>query len=140
MSTFTEPRRWRAGTGQPASLVGGYFIGPAGNGRSYIDGSGLPIAGRYLNAIWACSPAALPPALKSGVPPGACTATDFKSVTPARMRDQIKAWRGSAVVAVTTPGSLLAPYLTTPLRPPPGPARGRLARRAPPSLCEELPG
>jgi hypothetical protein len=118
MSTFTEPLRWQADTGQPASLVGGYFIGPAGNGRSYIDGSGLPVAGRYLNAIWACSPAALPPALKSGVPPGACTATNFKSLTPARMRDQIKEWRVSAVVAVTTPGSLLAQYLTTLLGPP----------------------
>jgi hypoxanthine phosphoribosyltransferase len=29
------------------------------------------------------------------------------------MRDQIKAWRVSAVVAVTTPGSLLAHYLTS---------------------------
>jgi hypothetical protein len=133
MSTFTEPLRWQAGTGQPASLVGGYFIGPAGNGRSYIDGSGLPIAGRYLNAIWACSPAALPPALKSGVPPGACTATDFKSVTPARMRDQIKAWRVSAVVAVTTPGSLLAQYLTTLLGPPAVTAGDVIAWRTPAS-------
>ena len=31
----------------------------------------------------------------------------------AKMRDQIKAWRVSAVVAVTTPGSLLARYLTS---------------------------
>src|SRR5581483_10968257 len=51
MSTFTEPLRWQAGTGQPASLVGGYFIGPAGNGRSYIDGSGLPAAAQYLNLM-----------------------------------------------------------------------------------------
>ncbi len=118
MSTFTEPLRWQADTGQPASLVGGYFIGPAWNGRSYIDGSGLPVAGRYLNAIWACSPAALPLALKSGTPPGACTATNFTSLTPAKMRDQVKAWQVSAVVAVTTPGSLLAQYLTTLLGPP----------------------
>ena len=26
MSTFTEPLRWQADTGQPATLVGGYFI------------------------------------------------------------------------------------------------------------------
>jgi hypothetical protein len=118
MSTFTEPLRWQADTGQPGSLVGGYFIGPAGNGRSYIDGSGTPPAGKFLNAVWACSPAALPRALKSGVPPGACTATNFKGLTPAKMRDQIKAWRVSAVVAVTTPGSLLAQYLTSLLGPP----------------------
>ena len=29
MSTFTEPLRWQADTGQPAKLVGGYFMGPA---------------------------------------------------------------------------------------------------------------
>ena len=45
MSTFTEPLRWQADTGQPGSLVGGYFIGPAWNGRSYIDGNGTPPAG-----------------------------------------------------------------------------------------------
>jgi hypothetical protein len=113
MSTFTEPLRWQASTGQPGSLVGGYFIGPAWNGRSYIDGSGLPDAARYLNLIWACSPASLPTTVKSEVPAGACQATNVKGVSPAKMRDQIKAWRVSAVVAVTTPGSLLARYLTS---------------------------
>jgi hypothetical protein len=113
MSTFTEPLRWQAATGQPGSLVGGYFIGPAWNGRSYIDGSGLPAAARYLNLIWACSPAALPTTVKAEVPAGACQATNVKGVSPAKMRDQIKAWRVSAVVAVTTPGSLLARYLTS---------------------------
>jgi hypothetical protein len=118
MSTFTEPLRWQSDTGQPASLVGGYFIGPAWNGKSYIDGSGLPAAGQYLNLIWACSPSHLPTVVKSGVPAGACSASNVKSVTPDKMRDQIKAWRVSAVVAVTTPGSLLVQYLTSLLGPP----------------------
>jgi hypothetical protein len=131
MSTFTEPLRWQSDTGQPGSLVGGYFIGPAWNGRSYIDGSGLPLAGQYLNAIWACSPAALPPALKSGVPPGACTATNFKTLTPAKVRAQITAWRVSAVVAITTPDSLLAQYLTTLLGPPAVTAGDVIAWRTP---------
>ena len=113
MSTFTEPLRWQASTGQPASLVGGYFIGPAWNGRSYIDGSGLPGAARYLNLIWACSPASLPTTVKAEVPAGVCQATNVKGVGPAKMRDQIKAWRVSAVVAVTTSGSVLAQYLTS---------------------------
>jgi hypothetical protein len=117
MSTFTEPLRWQADTGQPGSLVGGYFIGPAGNGRSYIDGSGTPPASQYLNAIWACSPAELPTTLKAQVPAGTCQATNVKGVSPAKMRDQVKAWRVSAVVAVTTPGSLLAQYLTSLLGP-----------------------
>jgi len=118
MSTFTEPLRWQAATGQPGSLVGGYFIGPAWNGRSYIDGSGLPAAAKYLNLIWACSPADLPLTLKAEVPAGVCQATNVKGVSPAKMRDQIKAWRVSAVVAVTTPGSLLVHYLTSLLGPP----------------------
>jgi hypothetical protein len=133
MSTFTEPLRWQADTGQPGSLVGGYFIGPAWNGRSYIDGSGTPPAGRFLNAVWACSPAALPATVKAGVPPGACTATNFKGLTPAKMRDQIKAWRVSAVVAVTTPGSLLAQYLTSLLGPPAVAAGDVIAWRTPAS-------
>jgi len=52
------------------------------------------------------------------VPADACQATNVKGVSPAKMRDQIKAWRVSAVVAVTTPGSLLARYLTSLLGPP----------------------
>jgi hypothetical protein len=118
MSTFTEPLRWQADTGQPGSLVGGYFIGPAWNGRSYIDGSGTPPVGQFLNLVWACSPSGLPTVLKSGVPPGACQATSVKDMTVAKVRDQLKAWQVSAVVAVTTPGSLLAQYLTSLLGPP----------------------
>ena len=131
MSTFTEPLRWQADTGQPGSLVGGYFIGPAWNGRSYIDGSGLPAAARYLNLIWACSPADLPVTVKAQVPAGACQATSVKSVSPAKMRDQIKAWRVSAVVAVTTPGSLLDQYLTSLLGQPSAVTSDVIAWRAP---------
>jgi hypothetical protein len=131
MSTFTEPLRWQATTGQPRSLVGGYFIGPAWNGRSYIDGSGLPAAARYLNLIWACSPAALPTTLKAEVPPGVCQATNVKGVSPAKMRDQITAWRVSAVVAVTTPGSLLAHYLSSLLGTPSAVISDVLAWRVP---------
>ena len=71
MSTFTEPLRWQADTGEPGSLVGGYFIGPAWNGRSYTDGNGTPPAGRYLNAIWTFSQGGLPKALAGGLPPNA---------------------------------------------------------------------
>ena len=57
MSTFTEPLRWQADTGEPRSMVGGYFMGPGPHGRGYIDGNGTPRAGVYLNAIWVFSPA-----------------------------------------------------------------------------------
>jgi hypothetical protein len=132
MSTFTEPLRWQADTGQPGSLVGGYFIGPAWNGRSYIDGSGLPAAGLFLNAVWACSPSGLPAVLESGVPAGACASSRVKGLAPARMRDQIRAWRVSAVVAITTPGSLLAQYLTSLLGPPSVGSGDVIAWRIPP--------
>ena len=68
MSTFTEPLRWQADTGQPAALVGGYFMGPAWNGHAYTDGSGLSQAGRYLNFLWAESGAGLPASLTGEVP------------------------------------------------------------------------
>jgi len=122
MSTFTEPLRWQADTGVPRSLVGGYFMGPAWNGRAYIDGNGTPAAGRYLNAIWTFSQAGLPKALAAGVPanahPGAPGYVAVKAVTDTKMREQIRAWRVSAVVAVARPDSRLGRYLTALLGPP----------------------
>ena len=61
MYSFTEPLRWQADTGEPRSLVGGYFMGPGPHGRGYIDGTGTPPAGLYLNAIWIFSTDGLPP-------------------------------------------------------------------------------
>ena len=115
MSTFTEPLRWQADTGEPASMVGGYFIGPAWNGRSYIDGNGTPPAALYLNAMWTYSQAGLPRMLAAGVPAnahrGAHGYVPVKAVTDTKMREQIRAWRVSAVVAVAKPGSPLGQYL-----------------------------
>ena len=135
MSTFTEPLRWQAVTGTPGSLVGGYFIGPAWNGRSYIDGNGTPPAGLYLNAIWTYSQAGLPRSLAAGMPPKASPGSPgyvhVKAVTDTKMREQIKAWRVSAVVAVTKPGSRLGRYLTDLLGPPAVEAGDVLAWRSP---------
>jgi hypothetical protein len=122
MSTFTEPLRWQAETGVPRSLVGGYFMGPDGHGKAYIDGSGTPPAGLYLNTIWTFSQQGLPRALAAGVPangrPGAPVYVHVKSVTNTGMREQIRAWRVSAVVAVARPGTRLGRYLTAILGPP----------------------
>jgi hypothetical protein len=108
MSTFTEPLRWQADTGEPRSLVGGYFMGPGPHGRGYIDGTGTPPAGLYLNAMWLFSQQGLPRALAAGVP----SHVAVKFVTDMKMREQISAWRVSAVVAVAKPGSRLGRYLT----------------------------
>ena len=122
MSTFTEPLRWQADTGQPATLVGGYFMGPARNGHAYTDGSGLSQAGRYLNFLWAESGTGLPTALTGGVPasarPGSPGYVPIAAVNPTRMRAQIAAWHVSAVVAVTVRNSVLGDYLTSLLGPP----------------------
>ncbi len=135
MSTFTEPLRWQADTGQPGSLVGGYFMGPAWNGRGYIDGNGTPAAGQYLNWLWSLSPQGLPSALAAGVPasahPGAPGYVHVKSVTDTDMRKQIAAWRVSAVVAVAQPDSRLGRYLVALLGPPTVDVADVMAWRAP---------
>jgi hypothetical protein len=136
MSTFTEPLRWQADTGEPRSLVGGYFMGPDRHGKAYIDGSGMPPAGRYLNAIWTYSQAGLPRALAAGVPasgrPGSPVHVPAKTVTDTGMREQIRAWRVSAVVAVARPDTSLGRYLTAILGPPAVVAGDVIAWRIPP--------
>jgi hypothetical protein len=115
MATFTEPLRWQADTGEPRSLVGGYFMGPGPHGRGYIDGHGTPPAGKYLNAMWVFSQAGRPQAAGARAPnarPSATGNLPVKSVTNTTMREQIRAWKVSAVVAVTTPRSRLGRYLT----------------------------
>ncbi|MDQ2814342.1 MAG: hypothetical protein M3Z75_21360, partial [Actinomycetota bacterium] len=127
MSTFTEPLRWQADTGDPGTLVGGYFIGPAWNGHSYIDGNGTPPAGLYLNALWLKSGQDLPKTLAAGVPSDA--SLPVKAVTDAKVRAQIAAWRVTVVVAVVTRNSLLGRYLTVLLGPPAAAAGDVLAWR-----------
>jgi hypothetical protein len=116
MSTFTEPLRWQASTGEPGSLVGGYFIGPAWNGQAYVDGEGTPQAGRYLNFLWAESGAGLPSWLDAGIPSSAYarpgTLLPVKAVSLPQMRAQIAAWRVAAIVAVAPRVSVLGGYLT----------------------------
>jgi hypothetical protein len=122
MSTFTEPLRWQADTGEPGALVGGYFMGPAWDGRAYIDGNGTPQAGRYLNFLWAESGGGLPAWMGAGIPPSAYTRpgvlAPVKAVSLEQMRAQIAAWRVAAIVAVVRPNSVLGWYLTVVLGPP----------------------
>jgi hypothetical protein len=90
-------------------------MGPGPRGRGYIDGTGTPPAGVYLNAMWVFSQAGRPQAAGGrapNAPPSATGSLPVKSVTSTKMREQIRAWQVSAVVAVTTPGSRLGRYLT----------------------------
>lgn len=92
MSTFTSPLRWQAVTGQPSSIIGGYFIGPAWNGGAYIDGNGLSDQAKYLNELWAGASVPAPP-------------------SNASVLAQLSAWHPAAVVAVTSSSSVLGKYL-----------------------------
>jgi hypothetical protein len=98
-ATFTEPLRWQAETGEPSSVVGGYFIGPAWNGHLYIDGDGLSTQEQYLNQLWSQS---------SGQ---SISSQPVAAVTAAQLRAQLKQLHPAAVVAVTGERSELGKYL-----------------------------
>jgi dolichyl-phosphate beta-glucosyltransferase len=135
MSTFTEPLRWQADSGEPGAMVGGYFMGPAWNGHAFIDGNGTPAAGLFLDQLWKASAAALPAVLTAESPtnssPTSGKYVPVKAVTEARMRAQLAAWKVSVVVAVTTPDSALAQYLMVLLGRPVAAAGDVLAWRGP---------
>jgi len=91
-ATLTQALRWQADTGEPASLIGGYFNGPGPGGQVYVDGNGPAATAVYLDGLWSGGSAAVPP-------------------TTSQVRADLNAWRPAAVVAVTSPGSPLGRYL-----------------------------
>jgi len=46
----TEPMRWQAASGMAFAMPGGYFIGPAADGRAYVGGQPTP-TGLLLRAV-----------------------------------------------------------------------------------------
>ncbi|HXT91072.1 MAG TPA: hypothetical protein VN714_17615 [Trebonia sp.] len=107
-NTFTEPMRWYADTGVPSAMVGGYIAGPAANGQTYMGGGAFGSEAQYLNQLWVESGGGTwaGPAGTSGIPLGGPVPSDRDA------REQIDGWRLGAVMAVTSPGSPLAAYLT----------------------------
>jgi hypothetical protein len=97
-----EPQalRWQADTGEPGSLIGGYFIGPDQKGRARRYGTGRRETEKILDALWAGS-------RRSRHPP-----------LPQVIRSDLAYWRPAAVVAVTSPNSRLARLLTGLFGPP----------------------
>ena len=108
-ATFTAPLRWYADTGVPSAMVGGAFVGPAANGQAAVEGKGLGSEAQYLNRLW----------VESGG--GAWTGVEGTGGIPLTgpvpadrdAREQIDGWRLGGVMAVTSPGSALAAYLTS---------------------------
>jgi hypothetical protein len=103
--SFTAPLRWQADTGMPASMYGGYYMGPTWSGPPATDGNGLSSEANYLNQLWALS-AGVNVTTVATLPPNAVYPDDVM------MRAQIRAWKPAAVVAVTSPHSAFGRYLT----------------------------
>jgi hypothetical protein len=105
VQTFTEPLRWQADTGQPGSMVGGYYMGPTWSGQAATDGNGLSSEAMYLNQLWAES---------AGVSVATVATLPVNEIYPddAQMRAQFAGWGLSAVVAVTSLNSSFGRYLT----------------------------
>jgi FtsH-binding integral membrane protein len=105
VSTFTEPLRWQADTGQPASMVGGYYMGPTWSGQAATDGNGLSSEAMYLNQLWAES---------AGVSVASVATLPVNQIYPdaIQMRAQFAGWHVSAIVAVTSRDSAFGRYLT----------------------------
>jgi hypothetical protein len=110
-SGFTEPLRWQADTGVPASMIGGYFMGPDRTGQAATDGEELSPEGEYLNLLWARSSG-------DGTVRDAGHLADEGIPDIVQMRAQIAAWKPAAIVVVTGRHSVLGRYLTGLLGPP----------------------
>src|SRR5260221_5035464 len=95
-SAFPETLRWQADTGEPGSLMGGYFVGSNRAGQTAMEYYGPVSINRffvYLDALWEGS--SLP-----------------RAPSRAQVRADLAYLRPAAVVAVTGPGSPLGHYLT----------------------------
>jgi hypothetical protein len=103
-----DAMRWQADTGEPGSLIGGWFVGPDQTGHARAYGKSLAsLVQRPLDELWhgPANYSPLPPA--AAIPPSA-----------ALMRADLASWRPAAVIAVTSPGSRLGRFLTGLLGPP----------------------
>jgi hypothetical protein len=103
--SYTAPLRWQADTGVPSAMYGGYYMGPTWSGQPATDGNGLSSEAQYLNQLWAQS---------SGVSVAAVATLPANGLYPdaVQMRAQLDSWKPAAVVAVTSPHSEFARYLT----------------------------
>ncbi len=122
---LTPAIRWSAESGQPAAMIGGYYIGPgAWNGQPYVDGYGTKPTAWYLDQLWAAGlPASSPYASAAGLadlaiegPSGPATLPASPSAT--QLQADLRSWRPGAVVADAAPGSPLGNFLERLFGPP----------------------
>ena len=88
-----DPMRWQADTGEPGSLIGGWFVGPDQSGQAIVENYGPVTAdnvavmvnnvARYLNALWAGTPT-------------------YNGINYAQIDVARGYWRPTAIIAVTS--------------------------------------
>ncbi len=86
----TMAMRWQADTGEPGSMIGGYFLGPTpGTGQAAFGPGPAKQMAEGIDILWAGAGSVSRPAL-------------------AQIRGALAYWRPAAVVAVTSPGAPVA--------------------------------
>jgi hypothetical protein len=122
---LTPAIRWYAESGEPADLIGGYFIGPgAADGQPYVDGPGVRPTTFYLDQLWAAglSPASPYASAAAGadLATGSATGPPVLPAGPsqAQVQQDLASWRPAAVVADAPLSSPLGRYLDQLFGPP----------------------
>jgi hypothetical protein len=88
----SQPMRWQADTGEPTSMVGGFFLGPNASGQTKVSPGAAGADAAYLDPLW------------TGRTPSA-----HRSL--AQLRADLAYWRPAAVVDVLRRRSRLGPLL-----------------------------
>ncbi len=89
----TDAMRWQADTGEPRSMIGGYFLGADESGQASFSPGPATLAARYLDHLWAA---------------GSASGSSFT----VQFRADLAYLRPAAIVAVTSRGSALGQFLT----------------------------
>jgi hypothetical protein len=89
----SQPMRWQADTGEPGSMIGGFFLGPNRSGQTRVSPGAAGTDATYLDPLW------------DGRAPSA-----HRSL--AQLRADLAYWHPAAVIDVLRSGSRLGPVLT----------------------------
>jgi hypothetical protein len=88
----SQPMRWQADTGEPASMIGGFFLGPNASGQTKVSPGPAGTDAAYLDPLW------------DGRVPSA-----HRSL--AQLRADLAYWHPAAVIDVLRRRSRLGPVL-----------------------------
>jgi len=93
----TEVMRWQADTGQPGSMIGGYFLEPGRNHEATFSIGPTEYAAQYLNRLYS---------------------RRVRFAQPGLVRSALDYWRPAAIVALTRKTSELGKFLISLIGPP----------------------